>query len=125
MGIIAPSVHRVLDFVVVLLFALAPTLFHLHGNTMYAAYALAAIHLVLTLMTHFPGRAGGSVPFNVHGIVELVVGIVLVAAPLVRHWTFGARTFYLGIGVLILVVWTLTRYRDVADAGRVDARPAV
>ena len=125
MGIISPSLHRILDFVVVLLFAAAPTVFHLHGNTMYAAYALAVIHLVLTLMTHFPGRTGGSVPFNVHGMVELVVGVVLVAAPLVRHWTYGARTFYLSIGVLILVVWALTRYRDTVDAARVDARPAV
>jgi hypothetical protein len=124
-GIISPSVHRILDFVVVLLFALAPTVFHLHGNTMYAAYALAAIHLVLTLMTHFPGRTGGSVPFHVHGMVELVVGVVLVAVPLVRHWTYGARTFYLAIGALILVVWALTRYRDTVEAGRVDARPAV
>jgi hypothetical protein len=124
-GIISPSVHRILDFVVVLLFAAAPTVFQLHGNTMYAAYALAAIHLVLTLLTHFPGRTGGSVPFHVHGIVELVVGIVLIAAPLVRHWTYGARTFYLAIGVLILVVWALTRYRDTADAARVDPRPVV
>jgi hypothetical protein len=124
-GVISPSVHRILDFVVVLLFAAAPTVFHLRGNTMYAAYALAAIHLVLTLLTHFPGRTGGSVPFNVHGIVEAVVGVVLLCAPLVRHWTFGARTFYIGIGVLILVVWALTSYRDTVDAGRADARPAV
>jgi hypothetical protein len=124
-GIISPSIHRVLDFVVVLLFAAAPTLFQLHGNTMYLAYALAVIHLVMTLLTHFPGRTGGSVPFHVHGIVELVVGVALVALPLVRHWTYGARTFYLCVGALILVVWALTRYRDVAEVGRVDTRPAV
>ncbi len=116
MGIISPSIHRVLDFVVVVLFAAAPTLFHLTGNTMYLAYALAVIHLALTLVTHFPGRAGGAVPFNVHGMIELVVGVVLVAAPLVRHWTYGARTFYLSVGVLILIVWALTRYRDDAAA---------
>jgi hypothetical protein len=124
-GIISPSVHRILDFVVVLLFAVAPTVFHMTGNTMYLAYGLAAIHLVLTLLTHFPGRAGGSVPFHLHGIVELVVGVVLLAVPFVRHWTYGARTFYPSIGALIIVVWALTRYRDAADAGRVDARPAV
>ena len=125
MGIISPSIHRVLDFIVVVLFAAAPTLFHLKGNTMYLAYGLALIHLVLTLATHFPGRAGGAVPFRTHGIVELVVGIVLVCVPFLRHWTFGARKFYPMIGLLVLVVWALTRYRDDAAAEVApDVRPA-
>lgn len=110
MGIIPAGVHRVLDFVTVVLFAIAPTAFHLTGNTRLLAYGLAAVHLALTLLTHFPGRARGPVPFRVHGIVELVVGLALVALPLLRHWTFGARTFYLAVGVTILVVWALTRY---------------
>ena len=127
MGIISPSLHRVLDFVVVLLFAAAPTVFNLHGNTMYAAYALAVIHLGMTLLTHFPGTTKGSIPFNVHGIVEAIVGVALVGAPLVRHWTFGARKFYLGMGILILLVWALTRYRDeqVVTTTTTDARPAI
>ena len=117
MGIIPPNVHRLLDFVAVVGFALAPTLFHLHGNTVILAYALAAIHLAMTLATHFPGSAPRPIPYHVHGLVELVVGLVLIAIPFVRHWTFGARQFYPAIGIVIVVIWALTRYRDVAVPG--------
>jgi hypothetical protein len=112
MGLISPAVHRVLDFVLVIAFALAPTLFHLTGRTAALAYVIAAIHLLDTLATEFPGRARRPIPFRSHGIVELVVGIALVAVPLVRHWTHGARIFYPAIGVAILVVWALTRYAE-------------
>ena len=110
MGLISPAVHRVLDFLVVVAFALAPTLFHLTGRTAALAWGLAIVHLLVTLATHFPGRARYPVPFRAHGIVELLVGLALVAVPLMRHWTHGARLFYPAIGVAILLVWALTRY---------------
>lgn len=111
MGIIPAGVHRAIDFAAVLVFALAPTLFGLTGNTRLLAYALAAIHLALTLATLFPGRPRGLVPFNLHGITEGVVGLALVALPLVRNWTHGARTFYLAMGVVLLILAAATRYR--------------
>jgi hypothetical protein len=112
MGIIPPTVHRIIDYIAVIVFALAPTLFHLTANTRLLAYALAVIHLVITLATHFPGSAVRPIPFNVHGIIELVVGLVLLCVPFIRHWTFGARQFFPAIGIALIVVWALTRYRD-------------
>jgi hypothetical protein len=112
MGLITPAVHRVLDFVTVVAFALAPTLFHLSGRTAALAYGLAVVHLLITLATHFPGRGRYPVPFRAHGIVELLVGLALVAVPLVRHWTHGARIFYPAMGVAILLVWALSRYGE-------------
>lgn len=117
MGIIPPNVHRLLDFVAVIGFALAPTLFQLHGNTVILAYALAVIHLAMTLATRFPGSAPRPIPYHVHGLVELVVGVLLIAIPFVRHWTSGARQFYPAIGIVIVVIWALTRYRDAAVPG--------
>ena len=114
MGIIPPNVHRIMDYVVVVLFALAPTLFHLNGNTRMLSYALAVVVLLMTLATQFPGSARRPIPFHVHGIIDFVLGVCLVAIPLLRHWTFGARKFYLGVGILILVVAALTRFRDTA-----------
>lgn len=112
MGILPPTVHRLLDYVAVIIFALAPTLFDLHGNTRMLAYALAAIHLVVTLATQFPGAPRRPLPYSAHGIIELVVGLALVCVPLIRHWTFDARRFYPAMGVVILVIWAITRYRD-------------
>jgi hypothetical protein len=118
MGIIPASVHRILDYLSVALFALAPTLFRLEGNTRLLAYGLAVVHLVMTLLTRFPDRRPmrGVIPFPVHGLADLGVGLLLIALPLLRHWTHGARTFYLGFGIFSVIVWLLTRYRDAAPA---------
>lgn len=110
MGLISPAVHRVLDFVVVLAFALAPTLCNLTGRTALLAYGLAVVHLLVTLATHFPGRGRYPVPFRAHGVIELLVGLGLVAVPFLRHWTHGARIFFPAIGVALLLVWALSRY---------------
>jgi len=111
MGIIPPNVHRILDYVAIIVFALAPTLFHLNGNTRILAYALAVVHLVVTLATDFNGTGARPLPFPVHGYIELVVGIVLAVVPFVRHWTSGAGKFYPAIGIVLILVWLLTRYR--------------
>jgi hypothetical protein len=111
MGIIPPNVHRILDYLAIILFALAPTLFHLTGNTRMLAYALAVVHLVVTLATDFSGTRGRPLPFPIHGYIELAIGIVLAIVPFVRHWTSGAGRFYPAIGIVLILVWLLTRYR--------------
>jgi hypothetical protein len=112
MGILPPNVHRILDYLAVIIFALAPSIFHLTGNTKMLAYALAVIHLVVTLATQFPGSARRPLPYSAHGIIELVIGLALVVIPLIRHWTYSAGKFYPAMGVVILIIWAITRYRD-------------
>jgi hypothetical protein len=52
------------------------------------------------------------IPFRIHGVIEAVAGIFLLAAP----WVFGfaqdiaARNFFLVIGIIVLVVVALTDY---------------
>lgn len=111
MRIIAPAVHRLLDFVTVVGFAVAPSWLGLSGWAATISYLLAAIHLILTLLTHFPGRAARPVPFRLHGAIEGVVGMALVALPLLARWSGPPRTFYLAAGIVILVVWALSNYR--------------
>jgi hypothetical protein len=114
MGILPPNVHRILDYLAVIIFALAPSIFHLTGNTKMLAYALAVIHLVVTLATQFPGSARRPLPYSAHGIIELVIGLALVVIPLIRHWSYDAGKFYPAMGVVILIIWAITRYRDTA-----------
>lgn len=123
MGLISAGAHRALDFVVVLVFALAPTLFGMTGRSAMATYALAVIHLLVTLFTHVPGRESRPISYQTHGAIELLVGLGMVCVPLIRHWTGGARTFYVGFGVVLLLVWLLTRYRE--PVAPVAARPPV
>lgn len=113
MKILSPRVHGYLDFVVVAAFALAPTLFNFSATPKNISYALAAVHLLLTLTTAFPFGVLKLIPFTVHGAIELIVVIALVAIP----WIFGfagemaARNFYVGSAVVIFLVWLTTDYK--------------
>lgn len=113
MKILSPRIHGYLDFVVVALFALAPSVFGFSGTPAYLSYALAGIHLTMTLTTAFPMGLIKLVPFTIHGAIELLVSLFLAAAP----WVFGfadkepAKIFYVAAGILILVVFLLTDYK--------------
>jgi len=113
MRILSPRVHGVIDLVTVLVLLLAPLLIGLGGSPAAIAYSLAAIHLLMTLITRFPMGIWKKIPFVFHGIVELVVGIALLLLPSFAGYGPGspAKRFYLAMGAVILVVWALTAYR--------------
>lgn len=114
MKLIAPGVHRLIDFVAVIVFAIAPLVMGLGGLGLPAAlcWALALLHLIVTLATRFPGRTGGALAFVAHGVIELAVSIFLVAS----SWLFGfapgspARYFFVTAGAVLFLVWILTDY---------------
>ena len=109
---IRPATHRVLDILTVIGFAVAPFVLRLSGPAAWLAWVLAAVHFLMTLATAFPDRAPAPrpVPFRMHGLVELLVGIVLLVVPFVVGWTGAARWFYLVAGILILLVRLGTRF---------------
>ncbi len=116
MKILTPRTHGILDYLTVIAFLLAPTLFGLSGLPATISYLLAAVHLVLTLITAFPLGLVKAVPFKLHGVVELVVAILLV----LLSWLLGfasvptARNFYVAAGIVVFIVWLITDYaRDV------------
>ena len=111
MRVIAAGLHRVLDFVTIAGFALAPSVLGLTGLAATISYVLAAVHLALTLLTQFPAGVRRPVSFVLHGVIEGLVGIVLLLLPWLVGWSGTARTFYTVAGVVILAVWALTAYR--------------
>ena len=111
MRFLTPAIHRVLDFVTVLAFALAPTLVPLTGLPAILAYTLAVVHLALTLATEFTESGRKPLSLRGHGALEAVVGIALLVLPFVVGWTDRPRIFYLAAGGVILVVSALSRYR--------------
>lgn len=112
MKILTPRTHGFLDYLTVITFLLAPTLFGLSGLPATISYLLAVVHLVLTLVTASPLGLVKAVPFKLHGVVELVVAILLVLLP----WLLGfasvptARNFYVAAGIVIFIVWLVTDY---------------
>ncbi|MDQ3633678.1 MAG: hypothetical protein M3405_04110 [Acidobacteriota bacterium] len=113
MKILSPKIHGYLDFVVVIAFALAPTIFGLTGLAATLAYVLAVVHLALTLLTAFPLGVVGLVPFTIHGWIELLVSVGLVALPFIAGFSDipVARNFYIVAGVVVFVTWLISNYK--------------
>jgi hypothetical protein len=114
--LVSAPAHRALDYTIVVVFALAPTVLGLTGVPSWLAWGLAVVHLLLTWATRFEAGGRGAVPFRVHGWVELVVGLALAAFPWVTEWPQTARMFYGVAGGVILLIWLLTRYEPLHAA---------
>ncbi len=116
MKILTPRMHGYLDFVVVIAFALAPTLLGFSSTPTTIAYVLSAVHLLLTLTTKFPMGIVKLVPFTIHGGIEFIVSIALVAIPFLFRFAgeLAARNFFIGFGVVVFLVWAVTDYKSAA-----------
>ena len=104
------SVHRSLDMVAVVAFLAAPILLGMSGAEAYVSYGLAAIHLLITLSTKFPDTGHRLVSLRAHGAIELVIGVALIALPWAAGWTGSVRTYYMTMGILLLLVWSVSNY---------------
>lgn len=113
MKFLDPRTHGYLDYAAVAVLALAPTLFGFGGIAATICYVVAAMQLGMSLLTAYPLGAAKVIPFTVHGAIELVVAIALVAAP----WLFGfssedaARNFFIVSGLGLLGVYLVTNYK--------------
>ena len=66
--------------------------------------------MIVTLSTKFPDTGHKPLSLRAHGIIELVVGIALIALPWAIGWTDTARTYYVTVGVILLLVWVGSNY---------------
>ncbi len=111
MKIISDQMHGALDYLTVIIFALAPSLIGLTGIAAVVSYALAIIHLSMTVATKMPLGVFKIIPIKLHAIVELIVGPVLVVGGLAAPTlSTGSRTFFVVMGVAIFAVWLLSSY---------------
>jgi hypothetical protein len=111
MKILSDKTHGFLDYLTVVLFALAPSLFGFTGTAALISYALAGIHLAMTLLTNMPLGVVKIIPMRLHAFVEMLVGPVLVIGALaVPVLVAGGRGFFIAAGILIFAVWLLSHY---------------
>jgi hypothetical protein len=118
MKIISSEAHAALDYLTVVIFALAPTAIGLSGVAAIISYVLAIVHLSMTVVTDMPFSLVKIVPIKLHALVELVVGPVLVIGGLLLELATPARTFFVAMGVIIFAVWLLSSYaRSTGQSG--------
>lgn len=107
------AIHGVLDYGVVAIFALAPTLLGITGFSALLCYVLAVVHLLVTVMSDMPFGVKKLIPMPWHGHLELVVSLALVICP----WVFSdllasGQLFFTLIGAIIFFVWASSNYGD-------------
>ncbi len=116
MKLISPTIHGIIDYFVVVAFALAPTVLGFAGTAATVCYILAAVHFVMTLFTAFPLGVVKLIPFPLHGGLEFGITFALIAMP----WLLGfsdvapARNFFSVSGAAIGLVWLTTDYGSAA-----------
>ncbi len=111
MKILSDTTHGILDYLTVALFVLAPSLFGFTGTAAIISYALAGIHLAMTLLTNMPLGVGKIIPMKLHAFVEMLVGpVIVIGALAVPNLVTGGQGFFIAAGLLIFVVWLLSHY---------------
>ena len=114
MKVLSPAAHGVLDYGTVVFFGLAPFLFELTGAYAIACYVLAGGYLLISLATDYPLGVMRVIPFPVHGRLELISGLALLAAPFIFGFADAnptARNLFITSGVVFTIVWLLTDWR--------------
>lgn len=122
---ISDRIHGLIDYAIVIIFALAPTIFGLEGGAAIISYALAGIHLLMSLVSAMPYGAISLISMRFHGIVELIVGVLLVTVPWFAPTFFATGgLFFTLMGCAILVIWAVSRYgQSFAESAQLDQTP--
>src|SRR6201994_5168564 len=79
MKFITPRVHAFIDLLVVVFLFASPSIFGFTGTLAMFTYVLGIIHLILTLLTDFSVGVVKIIPLPIHGIIEFIIGVVLIA----------------------------------------------
>ncbi|MCB2376309.1 hypothetical protein LGH70_01860 [Hymenobacter sp. BT635] len=122
MKILSPAAHGVIDVCFVVFVALAPVMFDLAPTIDTTCFVLAGGYLLVTLLTNYRLGLLRLIPFPVHGWLDLLTGLALVAAPFVLG--LGANTaernLFLGLGIFSVIVWLLTDWKAQARSLMTD-----
>lgn len=113
MKFLNPKVHGYLDYAVILLLFIAPSLFNFVGEAATVSYVLGVVYLGMVLATAYPLGIFKLIPFTVHGAVELILSPLLIAMPWLAGFSYdsSARYFYVAAGIALFFVWLVTDYK--------------
>jgi hypothetical protein len=109
---LSDKMHGILDYGVVIIFALAPSLLGIVDTAALLCYALAAIHLVMTFFTDMPFGVVKVIPIKLHGTIELIVGLALIVVAWTISDLMSGQLFFTLMGAVIFFVWVSSNYGD-------------
>ncbi|HEY0790156.1 MAG TPA: SPW repeat protein [Chthoniobacterales bacterium] len=124
MKIVPRNVHGILDYLVGLLLAASPWLFHFAdgGPATFIPVVLGLGALLYSLLTDYELGVARIIPFTTHLILDFVSGVLLLVSP----WLFGFHDHvylpHVVFGLLEIGAAVMTRNDAVANINRVVRR---
>ena len=111
MRFISPQIHGIIDILVVIFLLVSPSFFTFTELVIRFTYALAVVHLLLTLLTAYDIGILKIIPLPLHGLIEFFVSILLIvlAYTWFRHDVTG-KLYYILFGTEVLLTWFCTDY---------------
>jgi hypothetical protein len=100
------------DIYIVCMLFMSPILWGMTGEPRMILWSLCAIHLLVVATSKYSYGMVKILPMQVHGFIELLVGISFPFLPTVFNFTNKPNEvhFFTGAGFLLLVFWFLTDY---------------
>lgn len=100
------------DLYVMGMFFMAPILWGMTGEPRMILWSLCLVHFIVVFCSKFSYGVVKLIPMPVHGFLELLVGIGLLACPYVFGFSElnDERHFFNGAAFGLLVFWFLTDY---------------
>jgi hypothetical protein len=117
--------HGILDYALAILLILGPSIAGFAGTKATWAYIFGGVLFAMAILTRYPLGIVKIVGLAIHGFIELLLILCVLAAPWYGNFIGGVTSprFYWTIGVMMLVLWVITDFRGVRD--RVKAVPVV
>jgi apolipoprotein N-acyltransferase len=114
MRLIGKWSHLVSDVVMIILLIAGPGYAGFAGRQADLAWVLAGVMFLLVAFTLIK-----VVRFALHGAIEVVVVFLILIFPWIANFARGvhSRNFYLFVGVVMLVLWIMTDFRERRSAG--------
>jgi hypothetical protein len=112
-GPLSPFVHGVVEYAIGVLFVAAPFLLGFDERAPTAlSIVIGVALLVFTASSDLPTGLARSVPVGIHAVVDVLLGILLIASPFLFSFNDeGAATaFYIIVGVGFLLLTVATRF---------------
>jgi hypothetical protein len=109
--------HGILDYALAILLLAAPSVVGFAGVQAKWAYIFGGVLLAMAILTRYPLGIVKIIGLGIHGFVEILLAICLIAAPWYGNFARGvlSRNFYVMLGVLMLALWFITDFRGVRD----------
>lgn len=107
--------HGILDYALGILLLAGPSVIGFAGVQATWSYVFGGVLLAMAIVTRYPLGIIKTIGLGIHGFVELLLAISLIAAPWYGNFSRGvlSRNFYVMLGLLMLVLWFLTDFRGV------------